>query len=124
MASVHFDAFRAEPRAYLTATKWWIKRKRVRARGQFAPLLSQSPRAYTLWALRQEQEERSYSRPDAVCPIIALIDLHGGTDPKSLALTQQNLTMEGLTPLVIGSPAPSTKPQDDLSLKYVGFQNL
>ncbi|QJR04532.1 glycosyltransferase [Sphingobium yanoikuyae] len=108
MASVHFDAFRAEPRAYLTATKWWIKRKRVRARGQFAPLLSQSPRAYTLWALRQEQEERSYSRPDAVCPIIALIDLHGGTDPKSLALTQQNLTMEGLTPLVIGSPETPT----------------
>lgn len=107
-ASVHFDAFRAEPRAYLTATKWWIKRKRVRARGQFAPLLSQSPRAYTLWALRQEQEERSHSRPDPARPIIALIDLTGGYDPKSLAITQQSLAAEGLAPLVTGAPETPT----------------
>lgn len=107
-ASVHFDAFRVEPRAYLTATKWWIKRKRVRARGQFAPLLSQSPRAYTLWALRQEQEERPHSRPDAARPIIALIDLTGGYDQKSLAVTQQSLTAEGLAPLVIGAPETPT----------------
>ena len=55
-ASVHFDAFQADPYAYLTATKWWIKRRRVRARGQFAPLLSQSPRAYMLWALRHPDQ--------------------------------------------------------------------
>lgn len=102
-ASVHFDAFRAEPRAYLTATKWWIKRKRVRARGQFAPLLSQSPRAYTLWALRQEQGERLHSQSDASRQIIAIIDLTGGADPKSLALTQQSMMAECLTALVIGS---------------------
>lgn len=102
-ASVHFDAFRAEPRAYLTATKWWIKRKRVRARGQFAPLLSQSPRAYRLWVLRQERVGRGYSQPDLACPIIAVVDLNGGFDPRELALTQQSLMAEGLIPLAIGS---------------------
>nr|WP_313228508.1 glycosyltransferase family 2 protein [Sphingobium yanoikuyae] len=107
-ASVHFDAFRAEPRAYLTATKWWIKRKRVRARGQFAPLLSQSSRAYRLWILRQERAGRAHSQSDAICPIIAIIDLSGGSDPKSLAITQQSLKAEGLTLLVIGSPETPT----------------
>lgn len=107
-ASVHFDAFRSEPSAYLIATKWWIKRRRVRACGQFAPLLSQSPRAYTLWALRQEQDGRSHSRPDAVRPIIALIDLSGDSDPKSVAVTQKSLIAEGVTSLVIGSPETPT----------------
>lgn len=107
-ASVHFDAFLAEPRAYLTATKWWIKRKRVRARGQFAPLLSQSPRAYRLWVLRQERSGRAHSQPGATYQIIALIDLNGGSDPKSLAITQQSLKAEGLTLLAIGSPETPT----------------
>lgn len=108
VASVHFDAFLTEPRAYLTATKWWIKRKRVRARGQFAPLLSQSPRAYRLWVLRQERSGRAHSQPGATCPIIALIDLNGCSDSKSLAITQQSLKAEGLTPLAIGSPETPT----------------
>jgi len=102
-ASVHFDAFRLEPRAYLTATKWWIKRKRVRARGQFAPLLSRSPRAYRLWVLRQEREGRGPSQPDARHPIIALIDMSGFVDPGALAATRQSLTTEGLTLFFIGS---------------------
>lgn len=107
-ASVHFDAFLAQPRAYLTATKWWIRRKRVRARGQFAPLLSQSPRAYMLWALRQEQKKRLHSQPAATCPIVALIDLNGGSDRKSLTITEQSLMAEGLTSLAIGSPDTPT----------------
>jgi GT2 family glycosyltransferase len=107
-ASVHFDAFWAEPRAYLTATKWWIKRKRVRARGQFAPLLSQSPRAYRLWVLRQERAGRAPSQPDTARPIVALIDLTGGFDPKSLAITQRSLTVEGLMWLMIGGPETPT----------------
>lgn len=106
--SVHFDAFRLEPRAYLTATKWWIKRKRVRARGQFAPLLSRSPRAYRLWVLRQEREGRGPSQPDASHPIVALIEMSGSADLRTLAITQQSLTAEGLTPLLIGSPETPT----------------
>tara|TARA_A100001391_G_scaffold205189_1_gene204034 strand:+ start:1037 stop:2659 length:1623 start_codon:yes stop_codon:yes gene_type:complete len=102
-ASVHLDAFRAEPQAYLTATRWRIKRKRVRARGQFAPLLSQSPRAYQLWVLRQERQGRDPS-PKGHPPIIALIDMAANPDPKALSITQQSLIAEGLSTLTIGSP--------------------
>lgn len=102
-ASVHFDAFRAEPKAYLTATKWWIKRKRVRARGQFAPLLSQSPRAYRLWVLRQERNRRAPSQLDVLHPIIALMDMRDLGDPSAMADTQQSLMAEGLPLLQIGS---------------------
>ena len=110
-ASVHFDAFRLEPRAYLTATRWWIKRRRVRARGQFAPLLGRSPRAYRLWVLRQERAGQGYSPHDARRPIIALvdagafarIDIEGDVDPAALAMTRLSLAAEGLTALQIGS---------------------
>lgn len=101
-ASVHFDAFRAEPRAYLTATKWWIKRKRVRARGQFAPLFSQSPRAYQLWVLRHERKGHEAGRQGKP-PIIALIDAAANPDPRALVATQQSLKAEGLSALTIGS---------------------
>lgn len=102
-ASVHFDAFCAEPGGYLTATKWRIKRKRVRARGQLAPLLSQSPRAYQLWVLRQEQQGREPS-PKGQPPIIALINMAANPDPRALSITQQSLIAEGLSSFTIGSP--------------------
>jgi len=60
-SAVHLDAFRLEPHNYVIATKWWILGKRVRARGQFAPLLSQSPKAYEFWALLEEREPRAVS---------------------------------------------------------------
>jgi len=103
-ASVHFDAFRLEPRAYLTAIKWRIKRKRVRARGQFARLLSRSPRAYMLWALRQEQTGRPHSPADADHPVIALIDIRADRDPKDIAATLKSLAAEGLSTLLVGAP--------------------
>jgi len=108
--SVHFDAFRADPQAYLTATKWWIKRKRVRSRGQFAPLLSQSPKAYMLWVLRQERKLRQHSLDDAECPIISLIDMTYGDDPEMIGATLQSLSNEALPALVIGAsetPSPA-----------------
>lgn len=108
-ASVHLDAFRADPSAYLTATKWWIKRKRVRARGQFAPLLGQSPRAYTLWALRQEQMAHPHTPPDPERPVIALINLNADPQSKALAVvTCKNLMSEDVTPLLVGSPETPT----------------
>ena len=107
-ASVHFDAFRADSSAYLTATKWWIKRKRVRARGQFAPLLSQSRRAYMLWALRQEQTAHPHSPPDAARPIVALVDGRGDPQLRDLAATRESLVAEGLDLWLIGSPQAPT----------------
>lgn len=100
-ACVHVDAFWFDPKAYLTAAKWWIKRKRVRARGQFALLFSQSPKAYRLWALRQEQAGAEYSRPDARRPIIALVDEK--SDERQLAITQRSLAAEGISILKIGA---------------------
>jgi GT2 family glycosyltransferase len=102
-ASVHLDAFRIHPLAYLTATKWWFLRKRVRARGHFAPLLSQSRKAYLLWVLRQERQQSAHSPPDDTSPIIALIDImgdHGSQDPMT---TLDTVAAEGLPVLMVGA---------------------
>lgn len=105
---VHFDALRTNPRTYLTATKWWLKRKRVRARGQFAPLLSRSPRAYRLWMSRQERNRRAFSLPDARHPIVALIQLENEHESKDLSATLESLAAECLPALLIGSPETLT----------------
>jgi O-antigen biosynthesis protein len=99
IALVHLDGFRADPRAYLTAAKWWLLRKRVRARGQFAPLLSRSPRAYRLWALWQEEALPGHSPSGQSPPIIALVTA-GSTE--DLAATRASLAAEGLDAFIIG----------------------
>ncbi|EXS68692.1 glycosyl transferase [Sphingobium sp. Ant17] len=100
-ARVHVDAFLFDPQAYLTAAKWWLKRKRVRARGQFAPLLSQSPRAYRLWALRQEQTNSGNGRSHIGSAIISLV--YGTGDRRQLAITRRSLATEGIPALIIGA---------------------
>lgn len=107
IGSVHFDAFRADPVAYLTATKWWIKRKRVRARGQFAPLLSQSPNAYKLWVLRWERRNIAHSALDLEHPIVALLDLAEPHDPEQMKATLASLKAEHVPALLIRS-APTS----------------
>lgn len=102
-ASVHVDAFRIQPLAYLIATKWWFMRKRVRARGQFAPLLSQSRKAYLLWVLRQERQRSAHSPPDDISPIIALIDITGDHGSQDLMTTLDTVAAEGLPVLMVGA---------------------
>ena len=102
-ASVHVDAFRIQPLAYLTATKWWFLRKRVRAWGQFAPLLSQSRKAYVLWVSRQERQRSAHSPPDDISSIIALIDMTGDHGSEDIAATLDAVTAEGLSVLVVGA---------------------
>lgn len=107
-ASVHFDAFRAEPWAYLTATKWRIKRKRVRARGHFARLLALSPRAYMLWALR---EDRDGGEPSPLCPdkpIIVLIKKEADASAADVANTMASVERERLVAFHVGSAAMPT----------------
>ena len=99
--SVHFDAFRAAPRAYLTALWWRLRRKRLRARGQLAPLLAQARRAYDLWQL---EKNTSIPLNDAFCvatPIVALIDV--GPGQGELDRTLSSLSSEGVAVLLIGS---------------------
>lgn len=92
----------------MTATKWWIRRKRVRSRGQFALLLSRSPKAYMLWALRQDRGGTPTSPPDNDHPVIALVDIRMDNQPRDVAATLESLASEGLSALLIGVPeAPS-----------------
>lgn len=105
ISRIHIDAFRLNPAAYLKASMWRALRKRLRARGQLAPLLSQSPKAYMLWGLRDEQENRSHSPHGQSPPIVALVDVssvdavNGGT----LDATLQSLDADGLPTLLIGA---------------------
>lgn len=99
--AVHIDAFRFDSAAYLTAAKWWFKRKRVRARGQLAPLLSQSPRAYRLWALREDAAGRAHSSRAATPPIVALVEASG--DGPQMAITLRSLAAEGIAAHGIGA---------------------
>lgn len=107
-ASVHFDAFRAEPRAYLTATKWRIKRKRVRSQAQMARLLALSPRAYTLWAMRQDRDSKDVHFSEGSSPILALIDGTVACRAADLDRTRDSLEREGVASLVIGSTETPT----------------
>lgn len=107
--SIHWDALRAAPRAYLTALWWRLRGKRLRARNQFAPLLSHASRAYELWMLQQEA---------AVCgapggeangvnpPLVALVD--AGVGQGDIEETIRSLHAEGVTVLPIGTPGIPT----------------
>lgn len=107
-ASVHFDALRAEPQAYLTATKWRIKRKRVRSHAQFARLLALSPRAYTLWAMRQDRDSAEVRFSEGSHPILALIDGTGVFRAADLERTRNSLEREGVASVMIGSAETPT----------------
>lgn len=106
--SVHFDAFRSEPLAYLSAVKSMLLGKRVRSRSQFAALLSKSPRAYSWWASRQV---RGPSEPKAVESqevIIALVDVRGGNSAKAVDITLESLAAEQIPALMLGSEETPT----------------
>ncbi len=103
--AVHADAFRAEPRAYLIACWWRLKRKQVRARAQFATLLGTSPRAYALWALRRARAGRRQAGEGdgaeaGAPPIVALVD--AGVGKSGLDTTLRSLASEGIEARVIG----------------------
>lgn len=104
---VHLDAFRAAPLAYLTAIRWWAMGKRLRARGQLAPLLNRSPRAYGLWALQQEKTKASACNDATFGPaIIALIDITAGQD--GLDDTRSSLSKQGVPTLLIDATSSQT----------------
>lgn len=98
---VHLDALRLHPRPYLVAAKWWVLRKRVRARGQFAPLLSQSPRAYELFALRELQSSQMPGQAPP-CEITALV--HAGDNETALAASLASLKAAAIEALVVKAP--------------------
>jgi GT2 family glycosyltransferase len=97
--SVHFDAFKLDSLAYLTAAKWWILGKRLRARGQFARLLGQSPNAYLLLGLREELQSKCHTPHGQSPPIIALIAV--GADKTALTMTLESLADEDVPALLM-----------------------
>lgn len=102
-ASAHLDAFFLAPGAYLIATKWWILGKRVRAHGQFAPLLSKSPKAYSLWAMKQDRVAFDGCSYADQFPITAFVDVKDDASEADLSATAQCLAREGISAFWIGS---------------------
>jgi GT2 family glycosyltransferase len=98
IAVAHWDALTLSPGAYLTAAKWRILRKRVRASGQFARLLSQSPHAYELWALRGVPDTSLPPRPESP-NIIGLVQ--PGEDLKALTSTLESFAASGISCLLV-----------------------
>ncbi|OYU75417.1 MAG: glycosyl transferase [Alphaproteobacteria bacterium PA3] len=103
LVSAHLDALLLAPGAYLTAAKWRLFGKRVRARAQFAPLLSRSRRAYDLWLMSQGNPGPA-SAADAP-PIVALVFGDGGEG--GLAATLASLAGEKVEALVIAADQPN-----------------
>ncbi|MDR0781919.1 MAG: glycosyltransferase [Pseudomonadales bacterium] len=95
---IHLHALRSAPWAYLTATWWQLRGKRVRSRAQFAALLAVSPLAYRLWLLRETAPAQTNA---AGPPLIALIDVAGGQTPDA---TLRSLVSEGIAAIVVGTP--------------------
>lgn len=105
LALAYCDAFRQEPRKVLTAIKWRILGKRLRARGQLAPLLHLSPYAYRLWMARRERIRHHAPLGQLAEPeILALIDAMGDVDANHLAQTREMLRQQGIPSVVVGPP--------------------
>lgn len=106
LLSVHFAALRAAPCAYLTASWWRIRGKRVRARAQFAVLFETTPKAYGLWLLREEAVSDSLHIGMTKPPIWALIDVRTGQ--AGLEETLRSLSAEAVPALLVGTDAIPT----------------
>lgn len=96
---VFWEAFWLAPKPFLTAAKWWLLGKRVRARGQFAPLLGQTSRAYEWWSVQEALCVRDPS-PPGVPPIVALVG--HAADRSAMETTLASLAAEHVEAFVIG----------------------
>jgi GT2 family glycosyltransferase len=101
---VHIDAFLVDPLRYLTAWKWRILGKRIRARGQFAALLAESPRAYDFW-IQILDRSQSHAKVDRDVPIVALVQ--DSEDRVAVDATLRSLAASEIPSLVIGSGVKS-----------------
>jgi len=92
--SAHFDALRAEPRAYCVAAYWWMRRKKLRARGRLEPLFAHSRRLYDLWLLREDNSEPDHINTSGLDPIFAFVSPHG--DAEDVEASVKSLIAEGI----------------------------
>ena len=103
---LHSEAFWLAPGNYLTAFKWLLLRKRVRARGQFAVLLGRTSRAYEWRSLKDGADGRLPS-PPGLPPIIALVQEVG---PQS----QTDVTLASLAAENVAAYLISAEPREAL----------
>ncbi|WP_395392684.1 glycosyltransferase family 2 protein [Novosphingobium sp. BL-8A] len=101
--TLHFDAVRRSPQAWLAALWWRIVGKKVRSRARFAALFAASPHAYRVWL---RSETRLEDAPDEGPAIVALVAEGPGQED-----TLHSLARQGVQALVIGS-AEIPKPSD------------
>lgn len=103
LVAIHLDAFRMAPISYLAAARWYLVRKRVRARGRLAPLLSRSPRAYTYWSLREQAADGQPHAATEGPPIVALVTPLA-VDAEHLQATLESLEAEGVAAVLAADP--------------------
>lgn len=101
---VHGEAFRMAPRAYLTALKWRLLRKRVRSRAQFAQLLGQTALAYEWHA--HVVAAKSAPSPPGTPQIVALV--LGRPDALETQQTLASLSSEHICWHLIGTDVPAS----------------
>lgn len=98
MIQIHADALVQHPTPYLTAVKWRILGKKVRARGQMAPLLGRSRKAYAYWSMCDNTAPTSSDKiPDG--QIVGLIVT--GDDVEAKDFTLASLENSGLKVVVL-----------------------
>ncbi|MGY6552314.1 MAG: glycosyltransferase [Erythrobacter sp.] len=95
---IHLEAFARRPVSYLTAAKWYLLGKRLRAKAKFAPLFAASPCAYTRWQLSQEY--CTSASPSQSPLIVALVECNGGSP--LVAATLASLASENIPAHCIG----------------------
>jgi GT2 family glycosyltransferase len=98
---IHAKAFRFDSVGYITALKWRILGKRVRARAHFARLLGQTSLAYQWWLMhaRGTRLPSPPGKPD----IIALVA--GEETSEAMQETLGSLAKEGVPWRIVGSDA-------------------
>lgn len=121
--AVHLAAAKAQPRAYLAATAWRLRGKRLRSQLRFAPLLGAQPAAYQLWQMREPRAIAGVDTPDARPSIVALVDagaVPGAGQGSLLDATLRSLAAEGLPAHVIATPIAAALTQAAARIDWAG----
>lgn len=99
---MYLEALWRSPRAFATATMWWLLGKRMRSRHQFAALLGRSARAYDLWRLRRTVNGGAPT-PSHWPKLVAVI--RPGTCSEALSQSLSSVAAEGIVAHVLQSEA-------------------
>ncbi|WP_310012783.1 glycosyltransferase family 2 protein [Novosphingobium sp. 1748] len=103
--ALYCHGFYLAPGSFLTATKWRLLGKKVRARRQMTALLGLSPLAYPLWFRQQAKLASAVGFERVEPPIIALIDDAANLPEQTLRQTLSSLTAQGITAHIIPAQA-------------------